>query len=626
MSDSALPSLTQHAMLVAWGQYAHCLGLIAGIEAVPLHQKTVMHRPQTKVIEFLAAILGGLPHLQDISRSAHPLDQDQEVAKAWGQPAWADYSGVSRTMSGLTMAEAQQVVQVLDTISQPLIDREVVLAWRDRGEIVVDCDLTGRPVSNSSTTYPGAAFGHMGDGVHLGYQAAMVSMQSPTYGRLWLSVTPHPGDTVACTQAEALALSAEAKLGRYPRRRTDLLQKRLDLLTRQRTCLAQRVARAYRALKEVQERLQETKDQVQHWQEQVAVYETQYQASGRTERPHSQLAQARKKPEVRRCRLPRRKQELERAERRLDRCLSKLTACQADIVQLQARLERFERENRANPVPIRMVLRLDAGFGTPENVVLLIEMGYELHSKPYGRWQLVKTLKRRVDEQTEWIRVGKNAEMVAWSACPVKGLPYPLDLALERFYTGKTRRHSVLFHSGDERVTDNLPAWFRRYNGRQTIEAGIKEGKQVFQMHHLKVRAQAALYLQEQFAAFAANFVRWAAHWLATLSSAPRWLARAWDAPGEGASPCRGSHLRLGYLERARLFVKVHRSQCFRRTITTNQTRMGIPDSAAVREKLRFSDNSSTLTSGCTKLTLRGYRGEECSQSCLNPVRSGRWH
>jgi hypothetical protein len=33
-------------------------------------------------------------------------------------------------------------------------------------------------------------------------------------------------------------------------------------------------------------------------------------------------------------------------------------------------------------------------------------------------------------------------------------------------------------------------------------------------MHHLKVRSPAALYLQEQFAVFAANFVRWAAHWL----------------------------------------------------------------------------------------------------------------
>lgn len=33
-------------------------------------------------------------------------------------------------------------------------------------------------------------------------------------------------------------------------------------------------------------------------------------------------------------------------------------------------------------------------------------------------------------------------------------------------------------------------------------------------MHHLKVRSAARLVIQEEFAAFAANFVRWAAAWL----------------------------------------------------------------------------------------------------------------
>ena len=65
-------------------------------------------------------------------------------------------------------------------------------------------------------------------------------------------------------------------------------------------------------------------------------------------------------------------------------------------------------------------------------------------------------------------------------------------------------------------MTSNLAAWFHTYNGRQTIEAGIKEGKSVFQMHHLKVRTSQALRLQEHFACFAANFVRFAALWLAS--------------------------------------------------------------------------------------------------------------
>ena len=542
VSQSQTPSLTQHAMLIAWGQYLHCLGLIQKVEAVPLHQKTVLHRPQTKVLEFLAGMLSGLPHLKDLSCAAHPLDQDREAARAWGQPAWADQSGVSRTMTTLTMDEAMQLVSVLDLVSQPLIDREVVLAWQRCGELVLDADLTGRPVSNTSTSYPGAEYGHMGDAVQLGYQAAMVSMHSPTYGRLWLSVTPHPGDTVSNTQAEALVLAAEAKTGRRPQRRTELLKQRLQHATRQQPCLTHRVARAHRMLKEEQRRLQETQKQVEHWQKQVTDYEAVYQTREREERPHSQLAQARRKLSVQQRRQDRREQDLARAQRRLDRCLSSLAECRAEIERLEKRLERFVWENRMNGAPLRMVLRMDAGFGTPENLALLIEMGYEVYLKPYGRWAVAKMLKSQVTGQTSWTRVGKNAEMVAWPSFQVKSFPYPLDLALERFYTGKTQKHGVLIHYGDKPVTQDLPGWFHAYNGRQTIEAGIKEGKQVFTMHHLKVRAEPALYLQEHLATFAANLVRWAAHWLA--SQCPQ-IPEGWQdttAPAVKEQVCVAAH------------------------------------------------------------------------------------
>jgi hypothetical protein len=85
---------------------------------------------------------------------------------------------------------------------------------------------------------------------------------------------------------------------------------------------------------------------------------------------------------------------------------------------------------------------------------------------------------------------------------------------LARYQLGETTRHSVLVHYGDDPVTQDLDGWFHTYNGRQTSEAGIKEGKNVFQMHHLKVRSPQALLLHEHFACFAANFVRFAALWL----------------------------------------------------------------------------------------------------------------
>ena len=90
MSEKHPETLTYHAMLVVWGQFAQSIGLIDKLQLVALHQKTVEHSPQRKILEFLVAILAGLEHLQDLSRAAHPIDQDQAVAKAWGQTGWAD--------------------------------------------------------------------------------------------------------------------------------------------------------------------------------------------------------------------------------------------------------------------------------------------------------------------------------------------------------------------------------------------------------------------------------------------------------------------------------------------------------------------------------------------------------
>ncbi len=116
--------------------------------------------------------------------------------------------------------------------------------------------------------------------------------------------------------------------------------------------------------------------------------------------------------------------------------------------------------------------------------------------------------------KTAWVPVGNNAEMVAWSGMQLQHCPYPLDLALERFYTGQTRKHSALAHFGAKAVTTDLLAWFGQYNARQTIEVGIKEPKQVFYLHSLKVRSEPAIFLQEAMTIFAANFIRWASTWI----------------------------------------------------------------------------------------------------------------
>jgi len=507
--------LTHHALLVLWGQFAQHIGLVAGLQAISLGQKTYTFRPQTKLIEFFVAVLAGLPYLKDLSHAAHPIDQDQVVATAWAQPAWADASGVSRTLQAMTQSEADHVTRVLWTISRPFVDREIALSLQRIGRLVFDVDLTGRQVSNTSTTYPGVAFGYLSDAVHLGYQASLVTMHSPTYGRLWLAASQHPGDTRSYTQVAALVRVTEERTGIRPRRRTGLLEERLTTLAaamERKTCgfvAQQSVAQRH------QDSLAETHRQVEEHQAIVATLAASYAQRGRSERPYSALAQARRRLLLLQQRHERCQKAVTQSLHDVSRHKHVVAALTDEQIALRDRLARFEHDNATNPNPVHAEIRLDAGFGTGDNVALLIEMGYEVYTKPCNQTVTV-SLKRLVTSTTVWQRVGDNAEMTSWPSLRAGGCCYALDIALERFWTGATQKHSTLLHYGDDRVLTDLSGWFHRYNGRQIIEAGIKEGKQVFQMRHLKVRSTPALFLQEQFAVFAANVVRWAAQWATT--------------------------------------------------------------------------------------------------------------
>ena len=507
--------LTQHAMLVAWGLYARQLGLVAAIEQVAIKQKVREHRPQTKVLEFLVAMLAGLPHLQDISRSAHPLDQDQMVAEAWGQPAWADYSGVSRTLQRLSESEVTAIMAAMDSVSQRFIERETALALERNGYLVYDADLTGRPVSSTSRSYPDAAFGYMGDGVALGYQAALVSVHSPTYDRLWLSNQLHPGDTVSCTQVQSMVLAAEARTGLRPRRRIELVDRRLVAAEAAHGAADDRYRQSCDDLRDLEDKARHVAWELSTWRSQVAELTAEYTQTQRQPTPHCRLTRAQGKVATYQRRLPRLQQAREKAQRRLLRHRLRLDEAGAEVERLRAHHEQLLADNAANAHPVRAIFRLDSGFASRENIAWLMEMGYDIYTK--ARTTQIPSLREvAARPECDWRRVGGNAHLTAWANTTVDGhFIYPVDVALARYTTGDTERHALLIHYGDDDVMQDLGGWFHTYNGRQTIEAGIKEGKNVFQMHHLKVRSAPALRLQEHFASFAANFVRFAALWLA---------------------------------------------------------------------------------------------------------------
>ena len=197
--------------MIAWGNFAREIGLISGIESVKLNQKVYDIRHRRKYWNF------GSDFVWREAFARHqpgrtPTGQGSGGSGSLGAVELGRLYGCQWTLKRLSWAEAR-IVSVLERVSQPFLDSELsVLGSQGRG-LQYDGDLTGLPVSNTSRTYPNAAYGHMSDEIRLGYQAGMVSVQSPTYGRLWLSVEHHAGDTVSCKQAEALVLAAENAAG-----------------------------------------------------------------------------------------------------------------------------------------------------------------------------------------------------------------------------------------------------------------------------------------------------------------------------------------------------------------------------------------------------------------------------
>jgi hypothetical protein len=121
---------------------------------------------------------------------------------------------------------------------------------------------------------------------------------------------------------------------------------------------------------------------------------------------------------------------------------------------------------------------------------------------------------RQLPATVTWQRVGRNAEAVYLPQQRIAECPYDLEALLVRYHVPTGYLYTMLLYYGDRPLPQELKDWFSGYNARQTIEAGIKEGKGVFRLRHPLVRSPIGMLLQEQFGLFAANFVRWAAQWV----------------------------------------------------------------------------------------------------------------
>jgi hypothetical protein len=548
------PRPTQHGLLVCWGHFAQELGLLEHLQAVPIPQKTVIHSPAAKLTTLFMGLLSGIEHLTDLTHAPAPLYHDPTLAAAWGLPALPEASGVSRTLTAATPQSLAALQTVLTRLTQPFLERALQDLRLRSQPLVLDVDLTGQPVSAASTSFPNAAFGYMDGEIRLGYQLAVVCLHTELYGRQWLVGEQHPGNTVSAPCLLGLLATAEERLGGHPRRRPELLDPRIAALQEEAAAATTQVEAASRQRAALLAERRTLQDELRRTLRLVCALRQTGDPSPALGRAEAALAQG----QARLARLRAQTVQLARQQ-----CLAEETArrAAAELTPLVARRAALAAENAAQPEGPRIVLRMDAGFSSGTNLRAVLELGYEVETKSANP-ALVAALLARLPAQTGWTPVGQNAAMVGFTNYTLSTCPYPLTVGLERFQTADGPKYAVLLRSEAEPSSDcpDLRAWFKRYNERGDIEAGIKQGKTVFHVQHLWSRQRIGMQIQIALTLFAANFVQWAAAWLgerlvarpgqwaAALQSVKRAVRSAANAPalveGVGAalvvrfSPC----------------------------------------------------------------------------------------
>ena len=495
-------------MLVAFGEFLQQHGLLERLRQVPVPQKTHTFSPQDKLIEFLIGIMSGIEHRQDLHCGPRPLTRDAVVATAWGVERFAHFTTVGRTLAACDDQTVAAAEAAISAFSHPFVEAAVHELLRRGQAVVYDLDLTGQPVSSTSTTYPDASFGSLSvnDQVRLGYQLARVSLLTHTGERIWLAGFHHPGDTVSASCLKELVQAAEVQTGVRPRRRPELVSQRI---TTQQTTMA----RTHRLADQQQARL--TRLQQTHSTLIGKTYHVAQLLGG----PISPKKQARLQAQVAgwQKRLPRVAEQIDRAQQVLLTHRARLAQHETELAALRAWQAQLAADNEANPNPPEIEVRIDAGFASGENLTWLLEMGYVPNTKaPNGR--TTTALCAQLPRGATWKKVGDNAEMVLIGERHLHGCPYPLTVAVERFKIGGSFKYATLVRVG---AAPALADWFAQYNARQSIEAGNKEFKGTFFVQHLMSRSLPSIRLQVLFTGLAANVMRWVQPWLTSCAADP---------------------------------------------------------------------------------------------------------
>jgi hypothetical protein len=503
---------TQHGMLIPWGRFARHLHLSDRLRAAvaPRPHKDALPGGDL-LLEFGLASLAGYECLENLNLGPHPLVKDQAVQDAW-DIQFRHYTTVSRFLYELSEADVEQVQAQLEAILQPYI-RGATHAVLCRQECLTLCgDLTGRPVSAYSTTYPpDTVFGYMANQLQKGHQAALVTLKGLDH-RVHVVAFHHAGDTVSGPCLREMVNAAEARLGCRPQRRTELLRGRIAALEARIVQKEHRIGTQHTLIREQIERQVRLGDQLRALQPQLAELQVRYR--GKRVRVNSQLAQAQQRQAGWERQLQSALDQESQARRVLEQHRQRVAALTAERDALLNWLAQLEVDNATCPSPVRVRWLLDGGFGDAANVTYLIEMGYDVYTLAHGG-KTAQALLKKVPNQALWIPVGPRTQVLDTDCRQFGNCPYPVRLTLLRWSVGDTLHYSTLvsFSTAQELPTAEL---FPTYHERQDVEAGIKQGKGTFSFTKLHVRSSAGIRLLGQFAlVFWPNFVHWATAWLA---------------------------------------------------------------------------------------------------------------
>jgi hypothetical protein len=433
--------------LVPTGHYAQEIGLIDLFkEHLKINMKTVHHTPVEKVIELFISMIAGCPDVKTVNNRLVP---DRLAAAAWCQKEFADQSQVSEVLHRITPENLLQLEEIFHSLfsQRSLARRHPVSEW-----LVVDVDMTGLPVSPTSKTYEGAAFGFMQKETGKGYKLTCAytgGELGEVLGGLFDSGTAH-----CATKLIDLLLLIEKRLGSPP------------------YSLHRYRASAEQLLTEAQK------------------------LEGRS--------QCRRK-EALRARKPQRKAVLDQRARKLDSRAQLLQEKVADSLQIA---DSFDTLRSANPYRAILV-RGDAGFGSMDNIVPLLDLGYDFLLKGYSP-HTARNLAQGITEK-EWVPFNPATSVAELGAIRLPECRYPVRTVLGRSKTPRPESYQY-FHlvtTIPERVKDPL-GLLKFYNARQTIEAFIKTGKNVLNLKHFRVRNFYGIEFTLMLGLLAHNFMNWA--------------------------------------------------------------------------------------------------------------------